>query len=99
LVATTFLGEHKLLQVNHLDGNKLNNSVDNLEWCTHFENMQHAHSTGLIPSRRGLEPEQVREVRAMLAEGIKQTIISKTLGIEASLISKIKTGFIYKDVA
>lgn len=34
-------------EVNHKDGNKLNNSLSNLEWCTHRENILHAHKIGL----------------------------------------------------
>lgn len=49
LVANTFLkNKNHYLQVNHIDGNKLNNHVENLEWCNPIENMNHAFKTGLI---------------------------------------------------
>ncbi len=35
-------------QINHIDGNGLNNSIDNLEWVTASENIQHAHANGLM---------------------------------------------------
>lgn len=34
--------------INHIDGNKLNNSINNLEWATHSENILHAYNTGLL---------------------------------------------------
>ena len=49
LIAMTFLGipKDKKLTINHKDGNRLNNNIDNLEWLSLAENIKHGFRTGL----------------------------------------------------
>ena len=60
LVAFTFYDEdieNKALTVNHIDGNRFNNNISNLELISLKENIQHAFRTGLMPSNKKIRIE------------------------------------------
>ena len=72
-IARAFIpNPHNKPFVNHKDGCKTNNSLDNLEWCTAAENTRHAHLTGLIKVPRGdankntrISDKQVIEIKEL----------------------------------
>lgn len=52
LVAITFLGNPQSgFTVNHMDGNRMNNAVSNLEWLSLADNIRHGFANGLYPTR------------------------------------------------
>ena len=58
LLANTFIpNPNNLPCINHIDGNILNNSLDNLEWCTYGHNEKEAYRLGLKKSR--IKPKKV----------------------------------------
>lgn len=101
LVAIAFLPNlNNLPQVNHKDGNKLNNCVENLEWFTPKDNQQHAIATGLSKtgeerSQAKLTNEQVRYIREN-PNNSSQYELAKKFEIDQTTISLIQLGKIYK---
>ena len=56
LVANAFIGDSANADVNHKDGDKLNNAASNLEICTRSENMKHAYRLGLWNGNQRVRP-------------------------------------------
>jgi len=62
VVAVAFLGKHShdgRNQINHIDCNKSNNHVDNLEWVSHAENIKHAYENELLGNKGFNETKQL----------------------------------------
>jgi len=90
LVALAFISNpDKKPQVNHIDGIKTNNHVENLEWCTNSENSHHAMDNGLLKPVKGskhyrakLNENKVLKIRRIFATGdYTKTALGKMFGV------------------
>ncbi len=78
-------------EINHIDGNKKNNRVSNIEWSSRSENIKHAYETGLKkPNYAKLNEVLVMEIKAMINEGKTNVKISEIYNVSESTISNIK---------
>jgi hypothetical protein len=99
VVAIAFIGEiSEGKQVNHLDGNKLNNHFTNLEIVSHKENMHHAIRHGLWSPKHGigegcpgakLTDSAVLTIRRLHQEGSSFSGIARTFGVSHQTIRAV----------
>lgn len=92
------------LEANHLDGNKNNNFLSNLEWCTRSQNQIHARKIGLNKNKEEthinakLTKKDILEIKLLLKTGISQQNIALQYKVAQSHISRINTNLSWKDV-
>lgn len=106
LVAMAFIPNNNKERtfINHIDGNKHNNHISNLEWCTGSENMQHADRTGLRKVAKGervssskLREEDIPKIFEYSKNGLTQQQIGDIFGVNRSTIGYVLRGNTWKE--
>lgn len=97
LLAQTFLpNPENKRTVNHIDGNKLNNSLANLEWATDSENNQHAYETGLKVPVRLITDIEYAAILEKFFSGISLTEIVKSYNFSLPTFSTYVEEYVNK---
>lgn len=99
LVASTYLEKDEFdVHVNHIDGNKTNNHVSNLEWCTAKENFHHAINTGLYVRKdisgynnpmAKFTKEDIQFIKDKLNSGFKVSEVAKILSAPYERVRRV----------
>lgn len=105
LVAEAFLpNPQNHPQVNHINGIKTDNRIENLEWCTAKHNINHAFKAGLraksrrVTNGKRLDSLQVKVIKSCLMDGVLCKDLVHYFNITHSIISNIKSGLNWKTV-
>ena len=106
LVAEAFISNpNKLKTVNHINGNKIDNNVSNLEWLSFSDNTKHAHKTRLIKSDiKGTKnpmskftEEDIKEIKLLSSLGNSTTEIAKKLSFPYERVRRLLKGNSYNN--